>query len=78
MVDGTDRLEEIEAAPPRHLLVEQHHTVGLTLEQDQGVVPVRGGLDGETLLFQKQDVRGQTLHLIIHPQYALGSGHALS
>ena len=76
VVDGADGLEEIQPAPAGHLLVEQHHAVGLALEQDQGVVAVGGGLDGKSLLFQEQDVGREALDLIIHPQNALGTGHA--
>ena len=42
-----DGAEELEPAPARHLLVEQHHAVGLALEQGEGVVAVGGRLHGE-------------------------------
>ena len=76
MVDGPDRLEEFQPPPPGHLFVEQDYAIGLTLEQHQGVVAVRRGLDGKALLFEEEDVRRETLDLVVHPQNALGSGHA--
>ena len=75
VVDAADGLEELEPAPAGHLLVEQHHAVGLALEQDEGVVAVGGRLDGEALLLQKEDVGREALDLVVHPEDALGTGH---
>ena len=75
VVDGPDGAEQLEPATARHLLVQQHDAVGLPLEQRQGVVAVGAGLDGETLLFQKQDVRREALHLIVDPENGFGPGH---
>ena len=76
VVDGSDGLEDFQAPPAGHLLVEQDDPVGLALEKDQGVVSMRRGLDGEALLLEEQDVRRETLDLIVHPENAFGSGHA--
>jgi hypothetical protein len=76
MVDGTDSLEEIQPPPPGHLLIEQHHPVRLPLKEDQSIVAVRSGLDGEALLLQKQDMRREAFDLIIYPQNAFRPGHA--
>ena len=75
VVEGPDGAEQLEAAAAGHLLVEQHHAVGLPLQQHERVVAVRGGLDGESLLLEEQDVRREALDLIVDPQDALGTGH---
>ena len=72
---AADGAEELEPPPARHLLVEQDHAVGLALEQDEGVVAVGGGLHGEALLLQEQDVGREALDLVVHPEDALGTGH---
>ena len=56
MVDGADGAEQLQPPPPRHLLVEQDHSIRLPLQQHQRVVAVGRRLHGETLLFQKQDM----------------------
>jgi hypothetical protein len=78
MVDGADGLEEIETAPPRHLLVEQYHAIRLPLKQHQGIISVGAGLDGEALFFKKENVGREALDLIINPQDAFGAGHELN
>jgi hypothetical protein len=75
VIDGANSLKQIQAPPTRHLLVQQNDTVRLALKQDEGIVSVGAGLDRESLLFQKQDMRGEAFHLIVHPQNALGTGH---
>jgi hypothetical protein len=67
MIDGPDGLKKVEPPPSRHLLVEQDDSVSLTLEQHQGVVAVGAGFHGETLLFQKENVRREALDLIVDP-----------
>ena len=75
MVDGPNGAEELEAATAGHLLVEQDDAIGLALQQHQGVVAVGGGLDGESLLLEEQDVRREAFDLVIDPENALGTGH---
>ena len=70
-----DGAEQLEPPPAGHLLVEQHHAVGLALEQRERVVAVRGRLHGEALLLQKEDVGREALDLVVHPEDALGTGH---
>jgi hypothetical protein len=67
MVDGSNGLKDLQPPPAGHLLVEQDDPVRLALEEDQGVVSMSCRFDGETLLFEKQDVRREALDLIIHP-----------
>ena len=74
MIDGADGLKQIEAPPPRHLLVQQHDAIGLPLQQDQRIVTVRAGLHGKALLLEKQDMRGEALDLIVDPEDALWDG----
>jgi heptosyltransferase-2 len=57
------------------MLVQQHHAVGLALEQYEGVVSVGGLFDLKSMLLEKEDVRGQAFNLIIHPEDALGAWH---
>ncbi len=57
------------------MLVEQHDAIRLALEQRQGVVAVGGPLDRESLLLEEEDVRGEALDLVVHPEDALGTGH---
>ncbi len=75
VVEGPNGAEELEPATARHLLVEQHHAVGLALQQHQRVVTVGGGLDDESLLFQEEHVGCQAFHLVVDPKDALGTGH---
>ena len=75
VVDGPDGAEQLQPPPAGHLLVEQDHAVGLALEQDQRVVAVGGGLHGEALLLEKEDVGREALDLVVHPENALGTGH---
>jgi hypothetical protein len=57
------------------MLVEQDHAVRLALEQRESVVAMGGGLHGEPLLLQKEDVGREALDLVVHPENALGTGH---
>ncbi|MGH7426890.1 MAG: hypothetical protein ACREJ4_00740, partial [Candidatus Methylomirabilaceae bacterium] len=49
--------------------------VRLASQQRQGVVAVRGLLDGESLFFEVATVGGEAVHLVIHPEDGLGTGH---
>ena len=75
VVDGADGAKQLEPAAAGHLLIEQDHAVRLALQQDQGVVAVRGGLDGEALFLEEQDVGREAFDLVVHPEDALGAGH---
>jgi len=78
MVYGTDGLKEIQSAPAGHLLIKQNYAIRLPLKQNQRVVTVRGRFDGKSLLFEEEDMRRETLHLIVHPQNAFWSGHSVN
>src|SRR5690606_1641945 len=59
----------------RHLLIQQHHAIRLPLQQHQGVIPVGGLLDREALLLEEQDVGGEALDLVVHPEDTAGAWH---
>src|SRR5437879_4098279 len=74
-VDRADLADQLEPAPPGHLLVEQHDAVGLTPQQREGVVAVRRRCNGEPLGFEKATVGGEPLHFVVHPQNGLRPRH---
>ena len=74
-IDAADFTEQLEAAAARHLLVEEHHAVGLPAQEREGVVSVRRLLDGESLLFEEEAVPGEAFDFVIDPQNALGTRH---
>jgi hypothetical protein len=76
VIDGTNRLKQIQTPAAWHLLIQEHDAVGLTLKEDQGIIPMRGRFDDKSLLFQKQDVGCEALYLVIHPENAFRAGHA--
>jgi hypothetical protein len=78
VVYGADGLKEIEAAASRHLLIEEDHSVWLALEKDESVVSMCSGLDREALLFEEENMRGETLDLVVDPQNASWPWHAVN
>ena len=75
VVDRADGLEQLEAAAPGHLLVEQHDAVRLALQQGERIVAVRRLLDRKALLLEEEEVGREAFDLIVHPEDALGAGH---
>src|SRR5436190_632617 len=56
------------SAQPGHHLVQQHDVEAVALELGQGVLAIRHGSDGETLLLEELDVGPQEVDLVIGPQ----------
>ena len=74
-VDLAELRHQVEAAGPRHLLVEQHDAIRLAAQQREGVVAVGRALDRETLLLQEEDLRVEGLDLVVDPEDAARTGH---
>ncbi len=67
--------EQLESPSARHLLVQQHHAVGLPLHQDQCVIAVGRGLDRKALGLEEEHLGRQALDLIVHPENSLRPWH---
>ncbi|OLD86774.1 MAG: hypothetical protein AUG85_09150 [Gemmatimonadetes bacterium 13_1_20CM_4_66_11] len=74
-VDRADLRNQLDAAPSRHLLVEQHDAVGLAPQHREGVIAVRGLRHRESLLLEKAAVRGQAVDFVVNPENALRTRH---
>src|SRR5207253_5842853 len=74
-VEGPDLADQLEAASPRHLFVQQHDAVGLAPQQRERVVAVSRGGHREPLVLEEAPVRRESLDFVIHPEDGLRAHH---
>jgi hypothetical protein len=60
--------QHVEAAPSRHLLVQQHQVVRLPAGERERVIAVRRGVDLVALLTEEEEVGLEKLDLVVDPQ----------
>jgi hypothetical protein len=74
-IDGADLVEQIEAPPPRQVLVHQDHGVRPAAQQGQRIVAVRGLGHREPMLLEEPSVGLETFDFVVDPEDRFGARH---